>query len=72
MSASRADAKDRYAVKDAADELGISESLVRDLIRRGQLTAYRYGPRKTVVYGEDLEAFKRSRKIQAPIKREAG
>ncbi len=71
MSASHAGAKDPYTVKEAAEGLGISESLVRDLIRSGQLTAYRYGPRKTVVYGEDLEAFRRSRKIQAPIKREA-
>ncbi len=63
--------KDPFVVKEVAEELGISETLVRDLINSGQLTAYRYGPRKTVVYREDLEAFRRSRKIQAPIKREA-
>lgn len=58
-------------VKEAADELGVSESLARDLISHGELAAYKYGPRKTVVYREDLEAFRRSRKIEAPSKREA-
>ena len=51
--------------------LGISEPLVRDLINMGQLTAYRYGPRKIVVYRGDLEAFRQSRKIEAVNKREA-
>ena len=51
--------------------LGISEPLVRDLIHKGQLPAYRYGPRKTVVYRGDLEAFRQSRKIEAVNKREA-
>jgi excisionase family DNA binding protein len=71
MSASHAAAKDPLTVRDAAEELGISEPLVRDLINRGQLPAYRYGPRKTVVYREDLEAFRQSRKIEAVNKREA-
>lgn len=58
-------------VREAAEELGISETFARDLIRGGQLTAYRYGPRKTVVYREDLESFRRSRRVEAPSKREA-
>ena len=63
--------KEHLSVSEAAEELGISESLVRNLIRSGQLAAYRYGPRKTVVYREDLEVFRRSRKIEAPNRREA-
>ncbi len=71
MSASRAANKDPFTVREVAEELGISEPLVRELINSGELTAYRYGPRKTIVYREDLEAFKQSRKIEAPSKREA-
>lgn len=63
--------KDSFMVREAAEELGISETLVRVLINSGQLTAYRYGPRKTVVYRRDLEAFRRSRKVKAPSNREA-
>jgi excisionase family DNA binding protein len=64
-------AKAHLSVSDAAEELGISETLARDLIRGGQLAAYRYGPRKTVIYREDLDTFRRSRKVEAPSKREA-
>ena len=64
-------AKAHLSVSEAAEELGISETLARDLIHSGHLAAYRYGPRKTVVYRGDLEAFKRSRKIEASSKREA-
>jgi excisionase family DNA binding protein len=64
-------AKAHLSVSEAAEELGISETLARDLIRGGQLAAYRFGPRKTVVYREDLETFRRSRKVEAPSKREA-
>ncbi len=71
MSASRAANKDPFTVREVAEELGISEPLVRALINSSQLTAYRYGPRKTVVYREDLETFRQSRKIEAPSKREA-
>ena len=66
MPASRIVAKEPYTVKEAAQELGVSEALVRDLIRSGELVAYRYGPRKTVVYGEDLRSFKESRRIETP------
>ena len=72
MSASHAAAKDPFTVRETAEELGVSEPLVRDLINSGQLTAYRYGPRKTIVYRGDLEAFRQSRKIEAVSKREAG
>ena len=70
MSASHVAAKDPFTVREVTKELGISETLVRDLINSGELTAYRYGPRKTIVYREDLEAFRQSRKIEAPNKRE--
>ncbi len=71
MSASHAGANDPYTVREAAGVLGISESLVRDLIRDGQLDAYRFGQRKTVIYRGDLEAFRQSRKVEAPSKRES-
>jgi excisionase family DNA binding protein len=58
-------------VSEAAEELGISETLVRDLIRSGQLIAYRYSSRKIVVYKVDLVAFKQSRRIAAPKTKEA-
>ena len=64
--------KEHLSVSEAARELGISESLLRGLIGSGQLAAYRYGPRKTVIYEEDLKAFKQSRRIEASSKREAG
>jgi excisionase family DNA binding protein len=63
-------AKARLSVSEAAEELGISKTLARDLIRGGHLAAYRFGPRTTVVYREDLEAFRLSRKVEAPGKRE--
>lgn len=68
----KSSAKAHLSVSEAAEELGISETLARALVRDGQLAAYRYGPRKTVVYREDLEAFRRSRRIEAPSNREAG
>jgi excisionase family DNA binding protein len=64
-------AKVHLSVSEAAEELGISETLVRDLIRSGQLIAYRYSSRKIVVYKVGLEAFKQSRRITAPKTREA-
>ena len=64
-------AKAHLSVSEAAGELGISETLARDLIRGGQLSAYRFGPRKTVVYREDLETFRESRKVKTSSKREA-
>jgi excisionase family DNA binding protein len=60
------------SVSEVARELGISEALVRDLIGSGQLIAYRYRPRKTVIYREDLKKFKQSRRIEASDTREAG
>jgi excisionase family DNA binding protein len=62
--------REHLSVSEVAGELGVSESLVRNLIGRGQLTAYRYGPRKTVVYGEDLKEFKHSRRIKTPNTKE--
>jgi len=61
---------EHLSVSEVAEKLGVSESLARNLIRSGQLAAYRYGPRKTVVYKEDLEVFKQSRRIEASRKRE--
>jgi excisionase family DNA binding protein len=62
--------REHLSVSEVAGELGVSESLVRNLIGRGQLTAYRYGPRKTVVYGEDLKEFKQSRRVKTPNTKE--
>ena len=59
------------SVSEAAEELGISETLTRNLIRSGQLAAYRFGPRKTVVYREDLEVFRQSRRVGVSKNREA-
>ena len=64
-------AKAHLSVSEAAEDLGISETLARDLIRSGQLAAYRFGPRKTIVYREDLEAFRESRRVKTSSKREA-
>ena len=71
MPVNRATAREPLTVREAAEELGISETLTRDLIRSGQLAAYRYGPRKTIVYTEDLKAFKKSRRVEAPSTKEA-
>ncbi len=71
MKAHDSSGAEAFTVKEAAEELGISETLVRDLINSGQLTAYRYGPRKTLVYRGDLQTFKESRKIEAQSNREA-
>ncbi len=64
-------AKAHLSVSEAAEALGISETLARDLIRGGQLAAYRFGPRKTIIYREDLEAFRRSRRVEVSRTREA-
>lgn len=64
-------AKAHLSVSKAAEELGISETLVRNHIRSGQLTAYRYSARKIVIYKADLEAYKQTRRIAAPKTREA-
>lgn len=57
-------ARDPLTVREAAEVLGISESLVRDSINRAELKAYKYGNRKTVIYREDLEEFKESHRIE--------
>ncbi len=72
MKAHDSSGAEAFTVKEAAEELGISETLVRSSINGGQLTAYRYGPRKTLVYRGDLQTFKASRRIEAQINREAG
>lgn len=64
-------AKAPLSVSEAAEELGVSEPLMRNLIRDGQLVAYRFGPRKTVVYREDLEMFRQSRRVEASRSKEA-
>ena len=56
--------KHPLTVREAAEVLGISESLTRDLVNRAELKAYRYGKRKTIIYREDLDAFKESRRIE--------
>ncbi len=71
MKAHDSSGAEAFTVKEAAEELGISETLVRSVINGGQLTAYRYGPRKTLVYSTDLRRFKESRRVETPGKREA-
>lgn len=56
--------RETLTVKEAAKALGISESLVRDSVKRAELRAYKYGRRKTIIYREDLEAFKESHRIE--------
>jgi excisionase family DNA binding protein len=57
------DQEARLTVGEAAQALGVSEKTVRDLIRRGELTAYRPTPRKTWVLRADLAAFWESRRV---------
>ncbi len=58
MSAENARSRGPFTVKEAAEELGISEELTRGHIKRGELRAYRYGDRKTLIYQKDLEEFR--------------
>ncbi len=57
-------AREPLTVREAAEVLGISESLVRDSVNRAELKAYKYGKRKTIIYREDLQEFKEGRRIE--------
>ena len=46
-------------LQQAADEASCSVSTLRNLIARGDLTAYRFGPRLIRVRRKDLEALLR-------------
>ena len=56
--------------QDAADRLGISLPTLDGLIRRGQLPAFRIGPRIVRIEEKDLDAYVAARQV-APIKKTA-
>ena len=58
---------DRLSVREAADEIGVSEKTVRSLIRRGDLVAFKISERKTYVLREDLGAFLESRRTSPAL-----
>lgn len=47
----------KYTLKEAAKIIGVTVSLVRSRIGRGDLKALRYGPRKQVIIESDLLEF---------------
>jgi excisionase family DNA binding protein len=57
-------------VSEVAHTLGVSDKQVRGLIERGELPAYRYGPRGTRVRPEDLDAFREAHRIRPQDERE--
>ena len=56
--------------QQAAERLGISLPTLDGLIRRGQLTAYRIGPRIVRIEEKDLDAYLAGRLV-APMKKAA-
>lgn len=48
----------RWTIADAADYLGTSPSTIRRLIARGDLAAYRYGPRLIRIDPEDVQRLR--------------
>ncbi len=50
-------------VAEVAQKLEVSEKLVRTSIKRGELPAYNFGRRKTVVRRADLHEWQESRRI---------
>jgi excisionase family DNA binding protein len=48
---------ERLTVDEAARELGLSARATRELIRKGELVAYRPTPRKTYVLRKSLNEF---------------
>ena len=47
----------QYNLRQAADVLGVGESTIRRMIARGELRAYRYGPRIIRIDPADLRAL---------------
>lgn len=47
-----------YTVSGAAERLNVSTDTVRRMIARGELKAYRYGPRLIRIDPADLEALR--------------
>lgn len=52
------------SVADAAAEMGVSESLIRSLLYRGEITGYRAG-RAVRVFVESIEDYQRRRAYSA-------
>ncbi|MBV9300688.1 MAG: helix-turn-helix domain-containing protein [Acidobacteriaceae bacterium] len=65
MSANHSTSKKSLTVRESAEVLGISESLTRNLVNSGELVAYRYGQRKTVIYSDDLKAFRERHRVKS-------
>jgi len=57
-------------VSEVARMLGVSEKRVRSLIKRGELSAYRLGPRGVRVRPEDLDTFREAHRIRPQGRRE--
>lgn len=49
----------QYTLRQAADVLAVGESTIRRMIARGDLRAYRYGPRVIRIDPADLRAMRR-------------
>ena len=48
----------QYTLRQAAEVLGVGESTIRRMIARGDLRAYRYGPRIIRIDPADLRAMR--------------
>lgn len=55
--------------QEAADKLGVSLRTVDGLIRRGQLRAYRIGPKIVRIDETDLQIFLASRQVAPEVKK---
>ena len=55
--------------QEAAERLAISLRTVDGLIRRGQLRAYRIGPKLVRIDEKDLQAFLASRQVAPEVKK---
>jgi len=63
-------ARDYLRVAEVAQELGVSEKLVRASIKRGDLPAYNFGERGTRVRRTDLIEWQENRRIVPKLKSE--
>ena len=54
-----------YTLQQAAAHLGISESTMRRIIRRGEIAAIRVGLRKLVIEEEEIQRYLERQKEQS-------
>jgi len=67
----RDDPRDDYlTVSQIASEIGVSEKPVRAAIERGELPAYNFGLRLTMVPREEFETWRESRRISLATKKQ--